>query len=464
MKLNLQTDYQRAFKGADIRGVYPTEIDDEVVYFLARAFVEEFGYQKVLVARDMRESSPMLHAAFIKGANDSGADVVDIGLIHSPGLYFASATSNLPGVMITASHSPREYNGLKLVYPQAIPLTEADGLQAVRKRMEKGVFVDASKTGKVVAKDITKAWQKFVLKGVSPTAFSGIKIAADAGNGMAGVILPLLAEKLAVKFDVLFPKLDGTFPNRGSDPTLSKHQKQIKTKVKNGTHDFGIAFDGDADRIAFFDETGAYINSAVVGALIAQRLLKKKPQAKIGYTVLTSRSYEESIRARGGGKPVLMKVGHAFIKKAMREKDVLFACEHSGHFYYKDYFFTDSVTLTLLYVLEAYTAAKEQGRSFSQMMKPYQMYQQTEDTFVEVDDKQWALAAVGQHLLAQRPLKLKKFDGYTVDFGDVWGVIKPSVTEFALKIMFESKSLKHAKNTQKELIAFVQSVAKAKRT
>jgi phosphomannomutase len=461
MKLDLQANYQRAFKGADIRGVYPTEIDDELVYFLARAFVEEFGYKKVVVARDMRESSPGLHAAFVKGANDSGADVVDIGLIHSPGLYFASATLDLPGVMITASHNPREYNGLKLVYPQAIPLTEVDGLKQMRVRLEKGVFVDAPKPGKVIEKNITKAWQKFTLKGVSPTAFSGIKVAADAGNGMSGVILPLLAEQLAVKFDVLFPKLDGTFPNRGSDPTLSKNQKQIKTKIKNGTHDFGVAFDGDADRIAFFDETGTYINSAVIGALIVQRLLKKKPQAQIGYTILTSRSYEESIRSQGG-KPVLMKVGHAFIKKAMREKDVLFTCEHSGHFYYKDYFFTDSVTLTLLHVLEAYAAAKAQGQSFSQMMKPYRAYHQTEDTFVEVDDKQQALADVEQYLRAQGPLKLKKFDGFTVDFGDVWGVVKPSVTEFSLKIMFESKSLHHAKHIQKELITFVQSIAKTK--
>jgi len=459
MKLHLQADYLRAFKEADIRGVYPTEIDEEFMYFLARAFVEEFGYRKILVARDMRESSPVVHAAFMKGANDSGADVVDIGLIHSPGLYFASATLNLPGVMITASHSPRAYNGLKLVFENAVPLTETAGLKKVRTRMEKGAFVDAKKPGKVMLKDVSKAWQKFVLKGVSPTAFSGINLAADAGNGMSGVILPLWAEKLAVKFDVLFPELDGTFPNRGSDPTLSKHQKHIKAKLKTGTYDFGISFDGDADRIAFFDESGKYINSAVIGALIAQRLLQKNPQAKIGYTILTSRSYLESIRAHGG-KPVLMKVGHAFIKKAMREKDVLFSCEHSGHFYYKDYFFTDSVTLTLLSVLEAYQEAKKHGLSFSQMMKPYDRYQQTEDIIVEVDDKQRALAQVEEYLLQKRPLVLKKFDGLTVDFGDVWGAVKPSVTEFALKIMFESKSMKHAKNLQTELKTCVQSIAK----
>jgi phosphomannomutase len=458
MKFSLAADYKRAFKEADIRGVYPAEIDDEMVYFCARAFVEEFGYQKVIVARDMRESSVALHAAFVKGVNDSGADVVDIGLMHSPGLYFASGTMNLPGVMVTASHSPREYNGLKLVYPQAIPLTEADGLKEVRKRMESGVFVDGNKPGKTIKKDIAKAWQKHSCKGVSSTAFSGVNIVADAGNGMSGVILPLLAEKLAVTFNVLFPELDGSFPNRGSDPTLRKHKKHITKKLKDSSHDFGISFDGDADRIAFFDETGTYINSAVIGALVAEQILQKLPKAKIGYTVLTTRSYEESILANGG-KPVLMKVGHAFIKKAMREKDVVFACEHSGHFYYKEYFFTDSVTLTLLYVLEAYEAARKKGLSFRQMMQPYLRYHQTEDTIVEVDDKQHALAAVEQYVRTKQPRTLKKFDGYRVDFGDVWGVVKPSVTEFALKIMFESKSKKHARNVQSELIAFTKSIA-----
>lgn len=460
MNLELQADYTRAFKEADIRGVYPTEIDDEVVYFTARAFVEEGRYTKIIVARDMRESSPYLHAAFIKGATDSGADVIDIGLMHSPGLYFASGSLDLPGVMITASHSPKEYNGLKLVKAGAVPLTETDGLKQIRRRIEKGMFVDAKKTGKVTKKDISTAWQRFVLKGVSAKAFSGMKIVADAGNGMAGVLLPLIEQKLAAEFDVLFPRLDGTFPSRGSDPTLKKNQINIQKKLQGTkTYDLGISFDGDADRIAFFDETGKYINSAVIGALVARHLLQSHPKAKIGYTVLTSRAYVEAIK-NSNGKPVLMKVGHAFIKKAMREKSVLFACEHSGHFYYQDYFYTDSVVRTLLIVLTEYQAAKKRGLTVSQMVKPLACYQQTEDKIIEVADKKLALQKTAEYLLQKNPLQLNKYDGYSVDFGDVWGVVKPSVTEFALKVMFESKSAKHAKNVQKEVLQYIQKIAK----
>ncbi|MCB9818550.1 phosphomannomutase/phosphoglucomutase [Candidatus Nomurabacteria bacterium] len=458
MTMTLQADYRRAFKDADIRGIYPTEIDEELVYFVARAFVEEFGYKKLVVARDMRLSSPQLHEAFLKGANDSGASIVDVGMVHSPALYFASGTMNLPGVMITASHSPKNYAGLKLVHAQAVPLTEKSGLGKLRRRIEKGKFVDAKKRGKVSNKTILKAYQKFVLKGYKAKKLEGIKMVADAGNGMAGVLLPLLQEKLPMKFEVMFPKLDGSFPNRGSDPTLLKHQKPLRDKLKKGSYDFGVAFDGDSDRIAFLDEKGKYINSAVIGALIAGKILEKHPKSKIGYTMLTSRSYEEAIR-EGGGKPVIMRVGHAFIKESMRKKDVLFACEHSGHFYFKDYFFTDSVTLTLLYVLDAYAEAKAEGKTFGEMMRPYLEYNQTEDVIVMVKDKKIALAKTENYIKKMKPKGLKKFDGLVVDFGEVWGGVKPSVTEYALKLMFESKNKKEAKLVQDKLVKYIESVA-----
>ena len=459
MSIELQADYKRAFKDADIRAIYPTEIDEELVYFVARAFVEEFGYTKVLVARDMRLSTPQLHAAFLKGATDSGAAVVDIGQVHTPALYFASATMNLPGVMITASHSPKEYNGLKLVHAQAIPLTEKSGLGKIRKRIERGKFVDAKKVGKVTAKDVLKGYQRFVLKGYKGKKLAGMKIAADAGNGMSSVLLPLLQEKLPAKFDMLFPKLDGAFPNRGSDPTLHAHQEPLRERLAKKKYDFGVAFDGDSDRIAFLDENGRYINSAVIGALIAEHYLATNPGAKIGYTGLTSRSFEEAIK-RAGGKPVLMKVGHAFIKESMRKQDVLFAAEHSGHFYFKDYFFTDSVTLTLLAVCDAYALVKAEGKTFSEMMAPHLEYEQTEDVVVMVKNKEVALEKTRVYLESLQPKKVKKADGYIVDFGEVWGMVKPSVTEYALKLMFESKKKSLAVKMQKDLVKFVKSVAK----
>jgi len=458
MKINLQADYKRAFKDADIRGVYPTEIDDELVYFIARAFVEEFNYKKIIVGRDMRLSTPALFDAFVKGATDAGSDIIDIGLVHSPALYYASGTMNLPGLMITASHSPKEFNGLKLVHQGAVPLTEQYGLGKIRSRIEKGKFIDAKKTGRITKKDVLKGYQKFVLKGYKAKKLEGIKIVADSGNGMAGVMLPLLQEKLPLKIDVMFPKLDGNFPNRDSDPTLSRNQRYLKQRLKAKKYDFGIAFDGDADRVAFLDEKGRYVNSAVIGGLIAERLLAEHPRSKIGYTMLTSRSYEESTR-EAGGKPVLMRVGHAFIKESMRKHDVLFACEHSAHFYFKKFFYTDSVTLTILSVLDAYTEARAEGKTFGEMMKPYLKYQQTEDVIVKVKDKKVALTKTEKFINKMNPKSVRKFDGLLVDLGETWGGVKASVTEYALKVMFESKSKKQAKEIQDKIVHYIESIA-----
>lgn len=458
MKNTIVADYKSAFKDADIRGIYPTEIDEEVTYLTARAFVDEFKLSSVLVARDMRLSSDSLHEAFCKGVNDAGANVVDIGLVSTPILYFASGSLNLPGVVITASHSPKNYNGLKLVLAGAIPLTERHGLGAIRRRIEKGTFNEVAKRGKIVLKDVKSKYANFVLKGIKTQKWPKMNVVADCGNGMSAVILPLLKQKLPVQFTSLYEKLDGSFPNRGSDPTLKKNHKGISSLIKTANHDFGIAFDGDADRVAFFDETGKFINSAVIGALVAERLLKQKPKAKIVYTNLTSRVYEETIK-KNGGRAVLARVGHAFIKEKMRQQDAIFGCEHSGHFYFKDYFYTDSVVLTLRYVLEAYAEAKAKGIKFSEMVYPYLSYEQAEDVVVEVRDKHKAIEIVHQFLLKKGPKKITKFDGYKVDFGDVWGSVKISVTEHALKMMFESKKLKTAKTLQSEIVSFVRSIA-----
>ncbi len=458
MPIHISADYTKAFRDADIRGVYPTEIDEEVTYLIARAFVDEYNHKEVIVVRDMRLSSPALHAAFVKGVTDAGANVIDLGLATTPMLYYASGTMMLPGVAITASHNPKEYNGLKLVLPGAIPLTEAHGLKAVRRRMEKGVFVEVKKPGKVKQKDVKAAYLKHILKGLKQTEVSGIAVAVDCGNGMSSVLMPDLATKLPVQFTTLYTELDGRFPNHGSDPTLSKNQRGITKLLKTTPHDFGIAFDGDADRVAFFDEKGRYVNSAVIGAVIAERLLRKSPGAKIVYTTLTSRVLEETIKD-AGGKAVPARVGHAFIKETMRKKDVLFGCEHSGHFYFKDFFYTDSAVLTFRYVLEAYADAQRAGLAFSQMVAPYLRYEQTEDVIVEVDHRPESLEAVKQLLLKKPGCTVRKFDGYSFDLGTVWGSVKVSVTEPALKMMFEGKKRAEAQALQDEVAAFVRTIA-----
>ena len=459
MSIKISSDYKSAFKQVDIRGVYPTEVNDEMVYLVARSFVDEYELKKVLVARDMRLSSPALFTAFVKGATDAGAEVIDLGLVHTPVLYYASGSMKLAGVMITASHSPKNQNGLKLVLSGAIPLTEEVGLKQIRHRMEKGVFLEPKKRGQIKIKDIKPAYLKFVLKGIKTKGMEDLEVVADAGNGMGAVLMELLNGKLPVTFTTLNSELDGRFPSRGSDPTLKKNQKPVINALKTGGYDFGISFDGDGDRIAFFDEEGNYINSAVIGAVIAERMLRKHKGAKIVFTNLTSRILEETI-LQSGGVPVPAKVGHAYIKETMRKEEAFFGCEHSGHFYFKEYFYTDSVAFTLRYVLEAFIDARKEGKTFSEMMAPYMIYSQTEDVIVAVEDKKKAQASVESYLKSKQPIKSRKFDGLWVNYGEVWGSVKISVTEPALKMMFEGKDKRVAQKLQDEVEAFVKTIAK----
>ncbi len=451
--------YERAFKDADIRGIYPSEINEAVTYRVARAFVEEFGYQTLVVGCDMRLSTPALQAAFITGVRDSGATVIDLGLVATPQLYFASGALSLPGVMITASHSPKEYNGLKLVHADAIPLTKRNGIVQIMKRVKKGQWQTVAKRGGLKKKTIDAAYAKFVFAGVKPKKYTGLRVATDIGNGMAHDLIPLLRAKLPIHFDTLFAKLDGRFPNRDSDPNLHENQRALDSKIDHGHYDFGIAFDGDADRIAFLDEHGNYVNSAAIGALIAARILAREPRAKIASTNLNSRIYDETIRAHGG-KVVMARTGHTFVKEEMRKHQAVFGCEYSGHFFFRDFFYTDSVELTFLEVTNAYLEAKAAGQTFGQMMAPYLIYEQTEDVVVKVSDKDVAMQKIHEYLVSLKPKSLKKFDGYFIDCGDVWGAVKMSVTEYAVKLMFESTSKTKAKKLQSQILKFVKSIAK----
>jgi len=453
----LPPEFKEAFKPADIRGVYPYEIDGNMAYHATRAFVINHNYDQIIVGYDMRLSSPELYEGVVEGARDAGASVIDIGMVATPQLYFSSGSLVLPGVMITASHSPREYNGLKFVHADAVPLTQTNGMKELLKMVEKGEYPIPKKRGRVKKKDITKHYQKFVLHDAQGSRYAGIKIATDIGNGMASAIVPLLEEKLPITFTTLYAKPDGRFPNRDSDPNLYENQKGLRTLLEKKRFDFGISFDGDADRIAFLDEQGNYCNSAMIAALVTDRLLAVEPKATVVFTNLTSRVFAERIVA-GNGKPVRAKVGHTFLKEMMRKKKAVFGAEHSGHFFYRDFFYTDSVVFTLRHVLDAYLEAKVEGKTFCEMMAPYKKYYQTEDVVIPVEDTKSAMRSIALYLETKKPQSLIAFDGYFVDFGDVWGAVKVSVTERAVKLMFESKSKAKAKKLQKELVQFVKGI------
>ncbi len=455
----LPKDAHRAFKPADIRGLYPTEINEQLAYSVARAVIDEFGYKTFLVGCDMRLSTPALKEAYIRGVRDAGAEVIDLGLVATPQLYFASGSLKLPGVMITASHCPRAYNGLKLVHAEAVPFTQAGGLKSVKDRACKQVWKTVAKRGGLKRKNIDKPYQAYVLKGMKPAKYKGLKLAADEGNGMAHEIIPLLRAKLPISFDTIFGSMDGRFPNRDSDPNLKENQLAISAKLRDGKYDFGISFDGDADRIAFLDADGNYVNSAAIGALIAYRILLREPKAKFVSTNFNSRIYEETIKANGG-KVLMAKTGHTFLKEQMRKHDAVFGCEYSGHFFFRDFFYTDSDVFTLREVLDAYLDAKAGGQRFAEMMAPYLMYAQTEDVVIKVANKAVAMQKVHAYLKTLKSKRLIRQDGYYIDMGDVWGAVKVSVTEYAVKCMFESHSKAKAKKFQNQILKFIRSVAK----
>lgn len=451
---DLAPDFKKALKTADIRGVYPTEIDEVLAYRVARAFVTLFGYKEVLVARDMRTSSPSLRDAFMRGLRDQGATAIDIGLVGTPALYFASGSLKLPGVMITASHNPKEYNGLKLVEPAGIPLTDKTGLKKIESLIVKNVFSKPKKRGALKQKDILRSYKRYLQKFTNINTPRKIRMVVDAGNGMGATLAPILNEGLPFTLRKLFFALDGTFPNRGSNPTLAKNQKAILKELKNGKYDVGVAFDGDADRIAFFDEKGRYINSAIIGALIADHLIQKTPKAKCVYTNFTSRSLQEAIEA-ADGKAIRARVGHAFIKRLMRQKDAIFAAEHSAHFYFKSNYFTDSGIITLLLIAEVIGEGIKSGKTFSEIIKPFDKYFQTEEILVTVKDKAKAIDAVRTQF-KKKPVHEDRFDGLTMSYQDVWFTVKPSVTEDALKFVVESPKKSKAIEVQKKILGILK--------
>lgn len=453
----LPSEYTTAFQNADIRGEYESEINEGLAFRIAYAFVTEFKLKKIAVGYDMRLSTPTLREAFIIGARFAGADVLDIGLVTTPMLYFVSGSMDMYGVMITASHSPKNYNGFKLVKSGAVPLTNTTGLNAIKKSLKAVPSEVVEITGKLQKKNVFKAYEKYIQTYISYKPTSAIKVVADAGNGMATILAPLLTNYKKVSVEKLFFTLDGSFPNHASNPTIAKNQKEIIKKLKTGQYDFGFSFDGDADRVAFFDEKGNYINAAIIGALLAKDFLATDKKRKFVHTVLTNSMYLETIVAMGG-KSTIARVGHSFIKQEMRKQKAYFSCEHSAHFFYQDYFYADSVMLTVLHVMRIYELARKNGQTFSQMIKPLNTYFQTEDFMIDVEDKESVMKVLTNWFADKKPDSLNHYDGLTAIFGTTKVVAKPSVTENAINVMAESVHKKDALALRKEVVDFIHTV------
>jgi phosphomannomutase len=343
----------KAFKAYDVRGIYPSELDEEGAYRIGRAYAEVFEPRHIAVGRDMRLSGPTMAEAVAKGALAAGTDVVDIGMVGTEMLYFAVGELGLDGgIAVTASHNPKEYTGMKIVRRGALPVGGESGLLEIRERAEQETAsVSAAEPGTAETRDIYPAFVERVLSFIDPAAVRPLRVVIDAANGMAGAMLPPILAEVPVDARRYFFDPDGTFPNHEPNPLLPENREFIVAKVREDKADLGIAFDGDADRCFFVDETGEFVPGDFVTALLAESMLEKEPGGKVIYDVRASWAVPDAIE-RAGGVPLVNRVGHAFIKHRMREEGAIFAGEVSGHYYFRDFSQADSGTIPALLMLE----------------------------------------------------------------------------------------------------------------
>ncbi|NJM04992.1 phosphomannomutase/phosphoglucomutase [Candidatus Gracilibacteria bacterium] len=339
------------FKAYDIRGVYPTDLDEQAAYMIGRAFVTYTGATTVVVGHDMRTSGPALFEAVTRGITDQGADVISIGLVSTDQYYFACTETGLPGMMVTASHNPKQYNGFKMVRKMPYLLSGDEGIQDLRHLVESEHFPDAERKGTISERDYSEDFIKKMLSLIDVAALKPLKVIADTGNGTVGPILQKVYAHLPVQLTGLYLDPDGTLPNHGLDPLQPENRAELQQRVKDDGADLGIAFDGDGDRFFAIDDRGEFISGDFLTAILAEYLLEKQPGSKILYDVRASWAVADRVRSVGG-VPLMERVGHAFIKRRMADEDAIFAGEVTGHYYFKDFTYADSGLIPSLLLLE----------------------------------------------------------------------------------------------------------------
>jgi len=441
------------FKAYDVRGVVPDELTPEIAYLAGRGLVAAMKPEVVAVGRDMRVSGPAIAGALIDGIIDGGADVVELGLVSSDALYFAVGQYGYPaGVMVTASHNPPEYNGLKMCGPEARPMPLDGDLGAVRDAAIAGNFPEPARRGTVIRREILDDYAAHMRGMVDVSRIRPLKIAIDAGNGMAGLTVPKVFAGLPVEIIPMFFELDGTFPNHEANPLEPENIADLQRKVVAETCDFGVAFDGDADRMFLVDEHGAFVGGDMVTALVAVKLLERAPGSAIVYNLICSRSVPEAILA-AGGRPVRSRVGHSYIKELMREEDAVFGGEHSGHFYFRDLWYADSGMLALLTVLEL---VSEAGVPLSRVIGPLDHGVRSGEINSEVADPAATMAAVEAHYRAQGA-EIDHLDGVTVSFPDWWFNLRASNTQPLLRLNVEAGDRATLEAKTAEALALVRA-------
>jgi len=455
----------QVIKAYDVRGIYPEQLDSDLCYAIGGAFVSvlklaarDGGPGAVVIGHDMRPSGPELVSAFANGVMDQGVDVILIGLASTDGLYFASGKLNLPGAMFTASHNPAQYNGIKLCRPGAAPVGQESGLRAIKEMVEQdGVPAYDGPQGVLSDRDMLTEYAEYMRELVDISDVRELKVVVDAGNGMGGYTAPAVLEDAAglpalpLAITRMFYELDGTFPNHEANPIDPANLVDLQAKVIEVGADLGLAFDGDADRCFVVDERGELVSPSTITAIIAQRELAKSPGAAVIHNLITSRAVPEVI-VENGGVPVRTRVGHSFIKATMAETNAVFGGEHSGHFYFRDFWRADSGMLAALHVIAA-LGHTPVGTTLSSMLTPFIRYAMSGEINTEVKDQAGVTAAIKAQYTQLAEVTFDEMDGLTISADDWWFNVRPSNTEPLLRLNVEAKDPAKMASLRDELLA-----------
>jgi phosphomannomutase len=444
----------KVFKAYDVRGLYPAELDEDGARAIGRAYVEQFSPRRVAVGHDMRLSSPSMASAVMDGAAEAGANVLDIGLVGTEMLYFAVGENGLDGgVMVTASHNPKEYTGMKIVRAGALPVGGDSGLLDVAaKALSEGQSLGRGPFGHVEELDIWPAFVERVLSFIDPVALKPLKVVIDAANGMAGTMLPPVLERLPIEAVPCYFDPDGTFPNHEPNPLLPENREFIVRKTLEEGADLGVAFDGDADRCFFVDDTGEFVPGDFATALFAQNVLEKEPGATVIYDVRASWAVPEAIE-QAGGTALVNRVGHAFIKQRMREVGAAFAGEVSGHYYFRDFSQADTGVVPFLVLLERISKG---GAKLSELLRTFrERYFITGELNTPVADVPAKLAELEERFSTEGAVS--HLDGLSVEARDWHFNVRPSNTEPLLRLNLEARSRELMERKRDEVLALIRA-------
>ena len=447
---------QSIFKAYDVRGIYPGELNEDAARLIGRAFVAYLGATRIGTGRDMRLSSPSMSAAFIDGAREQGADVVDYGMIGTDMLYYGVSRDGLDGgVMITASHNPGAYNGMKMVRREAFPLSGDEGLTEIREMITSGSIPAPERpAGRVDTSELLEGYVEHVLSFIDPSAIKPFNVVLDAGSGMGGLVAPALFDRLPCRTTRLCFEIDGTFPNHEANPLIEENRRDIVERVIAEKADIGIAWDGDADRCFFIDGSGEFIAGDFVTALLAEAFLLKHPGAKVVYDVRASYAVKDIV-AHYGGTALMNKVGHSFFKRRMRDENAIFGGEVTGHYYFRDNFYADNGFIPALLILELMS---KKGQTLRELLAPLRA-----KYFIsgEINTKVPGMDAVAQKLdtiAAQYSTgHTYHMDGFSAEFPEWHFNVRPSNTEPLLRLNLEALTPELMERKRDEVLALIRS-------